>query len=127
MSAVSTAPHSVTPPTPMLTPAPARPDPVAFSYRQSDSFAPLLKQLGVSLLVTTYQANKLLVLREHFGGVSILGGRGQFLGVVGGALLFTGIGTILAGTTVPQSYRSVIIGLVLLGAVALIQRERVGS
>ena len=61
------------------------------------------------------------------GGVSILGGRGQFLGVVGGALLFTGIGTILAGTTVPQSYRSVIVGLVLLGAVALIQRERIGS
>lgn len=61
------------------------------------------------------------------GGVSIFGGRGHFLGVVGGALLFTGIGTILAGTTIPQSMRSVIFGLVLLCAVALIQRERVGS
>jgi ribose transport system permease protein len=61
------------------------------------------------------------------GGVSILGGRGHFLGVVGGALVFTGIGTILAGTTIPESTRSVIFGLVLLGAVALIQRERVGS
>ena len=52
--------------------APARPEPVAFNYKQSDTFAPLLKQLGVSLLVTTYQANKLLVMREYFGGMSIL-------------------------------------------------------
>ena len=45
---------------------------MAFEFTQSDSFAPLLRRLGVSLLVTTYQANKLLVLREHGGGVSIL-------------------------------------------------------
>lgn len=52
---------------------PARPpEPVAFNFAQSDSFAPLLKQLGVSLLVTTYQANKLLVVREQRGGLSIL-------------------------------------------------------
>ena len=48
------------------------PEPVAFNYAQSDSFAPLLKQLGISLLVTTYQANKLLVIREQQGGLSIL-------------------------------------------------------
>jgi uncharacterized protein (TIGR03032 family) len=48
------------------------PEPVAFNYTQSDTFAPLLKQLGVSLAVTTYQANKLLVLREQQGGLSIL-------------------------------------------------------
>jgi uncharacterized protein (TIGR03032 family) len=59
---------SATPPAP----APARPEPVAFNFTQSDSFAPLLKQLGVSLLVTTYQANKLLAIREHSGGLSIL-------------------------------------------------------
>ena len=48
------------------------PEPVAFNYSQSDSFPPLLRQLGVSLMVTTYQANKLLVLREQAGGLSIL-------------------------------------------------------
>ena len=48
------------------------PAPVAFHFAQSETFAPLLRQLGVSLLVTTYQANKLLVLREQDGGVSIL-------------------------------------------------------
>jgi uncharacterized protein (TIGR03032 family) len=51
---------------------PPPPEPVAFVYSQSDSFAPLLKKLGISLLVTTYQANKLLVIREQQGGVSIL-------------------------------------------------------
>jgi uncharacterized protein (TIGR03032 family) len=50
----------------------APPAPVAFNYAQSDSFAPLLRQLGISLLVTTYQANKLLVIREQQGGLSIL-------------------------------------------------------
>lgn len=61
------------------------------------------------------------------GGTSILGGRGNFVGTVGGAALFTGIGTILAGTTLPQSTRNVLIGVVLILAVALIQRERVNG
>ena len=50
----------------------ATPAPVAFNFSQTDTFAPLLKQLGISLLVTTYQANKLLVLREQRGGLSVL-------------------------------------------------------
>src|SRR4051812_40308912 len=57
---------------PTIPTPPVRPEPVAFHYTQSETFAPLLKQLGVSLLVTTYQANKLLVLRERLGGLSIL-------------------------------------------------------
>src|SRR3954447_7072972 len=66
---------ALNPPTAMPTggestaPAPA---PVVFNFSHTDSFAPLLKQLGASLLVTTYQANKLLVLREQQGGLSIL-------------------------------------------------------
>jgi uncharacterized protein (TIGR03032 family) len=50
----------------------APPVAVVFNFSQTDNFAPLLKQLGISLLVTTYQANKLLVLREQRGGISIL-------------------------------------------------------
>ena len=70
MSMASLAPdRAAASPPPSLV---ARPEPVAFNYSQSDSFAPMLKRLGVSLLVTTYQANKLLVLREHQGGLSIL-------------------------------------------------------
>jgi uncharacterized protein (TIGR03032 family) len=64
---VSTAPDRES-----ANPEALRPAPVAFNYTQSDTFAPLLKHLAVSLLVTTYQANKLLVLREQKGGLSIL-------------------------------------------------------
>src|SRR5688500_1565437 len=62
---------SVAPAVPSETP-PERPAPVAFNYVQSETFAPLLRQLGVSLLVTTYQANKLLAVRAQGGGLSIL-------------------------------------------------------
>src|SRR5438094_5081153 len=50
----------------------APPAPVAFRYTQTDNFAPLLQQLGASLLVTTYQANKLLVVRGTGAGLSTL-------------------------------------------------------
>lgn len=45
---------------------------VEFHYSQSDSFVALLSQLNASLLVTTYQANKLLVVRAAGGGLSTL-------------------------------------------------------
>jgi uncharacterized protein (TIGR03032 family) len=50
----------------------APPAAVEFHYQQSDNFAALLRQLNVSLLVTTYQANKLLVVRAVAGGLSTL-------------------------------------------------------
>jgi uncharacterized protein (TIGR03032 family) len=55
-----------------LCPAPSRLAAVAFQYTQSESFAPLLRELQASLLVSTYQANKLLVVRAHGGGLSTL-------------------------------------------------------
>ena len=48
------------------------PTAVEFHYQQTANFAPLLQQLRVSLLVTTYQANKLLVMRAAQGGLSTL-------------------------------------------------------
>jgi uncharacterized protein (TIGR03032 family) len=45
---------------------------VEFRYGQSQGFTALLHQLGVSLLVSTYQANKLLVVRAIQGGLSTL-------------------------------------------------------
>jgi uncharacterized protein (TIGR03032 family) len=45
---------------------------VELHYQHTDSFAPLLRQLNISLLVTTYQANKLLVVRAAQGGLSTL-------------------------------------------------------
>jgi uncharacterized protein (TIGR03032 family) len=57
---------------PATSPGSAAPAPVAFHYTQTDSFAALLQQLGASLLVSTYQANKLLVARAAGDGLSML-------------------------------------------------------
>jgi uncharacterized protein (TIGR03032 family) len=48
------------------------PEPVAFHYTQTDSFVALLHQLGATLLVSTYQANKLLAVRASGDGLSTL-------------------------------------------------------
>jgi uncharacterized protein (TIGR03032 family) len=53
-------------------PAASTPTAVEFHYTQTDNFALLLRQLNVSLLVTTYQANKLLVVRAVAGRLSTL-------------------------------------------------------
>jgi len=50
----------------------APPPPVEFRYTQSDSFVALLRELGASLLVSTYQANKLLAVRANRDGLSTL-------------------------------------------------------
>ncbi len=70
MSAAVTVP----PPSPdaVATRTVAAPTAVPFHYTQSDSFVALLQQLGASLLVSTYQANKLLVVRAAGGGLSML-------------------------------------------------------
>lgn len=46
--------------------------PQSFRFVYSEDFAPLLEELGISLFVTTYQANKLLVIRAQHGRVSML-------------------------------------------------------
>ncbi len=71
MSAIALAPQEsviLSPPTSPSVPPP----PVAFHYTQTDSFVALLHQLQASVLVTTYQANKLLVLRAAGNGLSTL-------------------------------------------------------
>src|SRR5215218_10322258 len=42
---------------------PLAPAPVEFRYIQTEAFPAVLRQLGASLVITTYQANKLLVAR----------------------------------------------------------------
>src|SRR6185295_1340641 len=55
-------------PIPAVTP----PAPVEFRYTQTESFVALLHELGASLLVSTYQANKLLAVRANGQGLSTL-------------------------------------------------------
>jgi ribose transport system permease protein len=57
------------------------------------------------------------------GGALITGGRGHYLGMIGGVLLLTALQTLLAGTTLPHAVRDIIFGLVVLGAV-LALRDR---
>ena len=58
------------------------------------------------------------------GGTSITGGKGHYLGILGGALLYTALGSMLAGTTVPEAVRNIIYGAVILGAVMLLRDKR---
>ncbi|WP_374653611.1 hypothetical protein [Dongia sp.] len=57
------------------------------------------------------------------GGTLITGGRGTYIGMVGGVLLLTALQTLLAGTTLPYATRIIIFGLVVLAAVIAL-RER---
>lgn len=57
------------------------------------------------------------------GGTLITGGRGYYIGMIGGVLLLTALQTLMAGTTVPPALREVVYGLVVLVAVVAL-RER---
>lgn len=57
------------------------------------------------------------------GGALITGGRGHYLGMLGGVLLLTSLQMLLAGTTLPYATRAILYGLVVLGAVMAL-RER---
>jgi ribose transport system permease protein len=57
------------------------------------------------------------------GGTLITGGRGYYLGMLGGVLLLTALSTLLAGTTLPAATRDIIFGLVVLGAVLALREK----
>jgi ribose transport system permease protein len=58
------------------------------------------------------------------GGALITGGRGHYLGMLGGVLLLTALQTLLAGTTLPYAIRAILFGLVVLGAVLALRDRR---
>jgi uncharacterized protein (TIGR03032 family) len=72
MSAVATLSRNQSRPDGLPGAAEAAPAPVEFHYAQSEKFVALLHQLRVSLLVSTYQANKLLAVRAEGNGLSTL-------------------------------------------------------
>src|SRR2546428_377457 len=72
MSALTTVPRQEPSQDEVAAPAAPATTAVELHCAQTDSFAPLLRQLGASLLVTTYQAYKLLVVREAGGGLPTL-------------------------------------------------------
>lgn len=58
------------------------------------------------------------------GGALITGGRGHYLGMLGGVLLLTALQMLLAGTTLPYASRAILYGLVVLGAVLTLRDRR---
>lgn len=58
------------------------------------------------------------------GGTLINGGRGTYVGMLGGVLLLTALQTLLSGTTLPTSSRSIVYGMVILSAVVLLRERR---
>ncbi|MEQ8897294.1 MAG: ABC transporter permease [Roseovarius sp.] len=57
------------------------------------------------------------------GGSSILGGRGTFLGTVGGALLLTVLGTIISALGLEFGLRTIVEGSIILIALLLLREE----
>ncbi|MDQ0467894.1 ABC transporter permease [Labrys wisconsinensis] len=57
------------------------------------------------------------------GGSSILGGSGSFLATIGGAVLLTTLGTVIAALGVPQGWRTVIEGSIILVALLLLREN----
>ncbi len=57
------------------------------------------------------------------GGALITGGRGSYLGMLGGVLLLTALQTLLSGTMLPHATRAILYGAVVLCAVIAL-RER---
>lgn len=51
------------------------------------------------------------------GGTDIRGGRGHYVGIFAGAMLFTALSSMLSATTLPEAVRNVIYGVVLIAAV----------
>jgi len=55
------------------------------------------------------------------GGTLITGGRGHYLGMLGGVLLLTALQTLLDGTTLPFAVRDILFGAVVLSAVVALR------
>jgi len=58
------------------------------------------------------------------GGGLITGGRGHYLGMLAGVLLLTALQTLLTGSNLPYALRSILYGLVVLGAVIALREKR---
>ena len=57
------------------------------------------------------------------GGTLITGGRGRYIGMIGGVLLLTALQTLLAGTTLPYATRAILYGVVVLCAVLTLREK----
>lgn len=81
----------------------------------------------VGVLITGFSGQASLGMGDDFllpsiavvivGGTLITGGRGNYIGMLGGVLLLTALQTLLAGTTLPHAVRDIVYGAVVLVSV----------
>lgn len=100
-----------------------------FLYMLSGLFAALA---GITL--TAYGGQPTLGLGDPYlfqsvaavviGGVSILGGRGLYLGAMAGAIILTALVTLLQAMNMPEYGRDIVYGIVILVILLLYGRER---
>jgi ribose transport system permease protein len=87
----------------------------------------------VGVLLTGFSGQASLGMGDDFllpsiavvivGGTLITGGRGSYIGMLGGVLLLTALQTLLAGTTLPHAVRDIIYGAVVLVAVLALREK----
>ena len=87
----------------------------------------------VGVLITGFSGQASLGMGDDFllpsiavvivGGTLITGGRGTYIGMLGGVLLLTALQTLLAGTTLPHAVRDIIFGAVVLVSVLALREK----
>jgi ribose transport system permease protein len=87
----------------------------------------------VGVLITGFSGQASLGMGDDFllpsiavvivGGTLITGGRGNYIGMLGGVLLLTALQTLLAGTTLPHAVRDIIFGAVVLVSVLALREK----
>lgn len=60
------------------------------------------------------------------GGTNILGGRGLYIGVLGGAIILTTISTTLSGTSLPEAVKQIVYAVAIIAAVLAARQQRTG-
>ena len=85
-----------------------------------------LGYVGVPNNLEAAAANYILpsIAAVVIGGVSLTGGKGSYLGAVGGALLLTTLDSLLMSMYIGTSIRRIIFGLVLVGILILYGRNK---
>ena len=58
------------------------------------------------------------------GGASIMGGRGFYLGVLGGAIILTTISTTLSGTSLPEAVKQIVYAIAIIAAVLAARQQQ---
>lgn len=58
------------------------------------------------------------------GGVNIMGGRGLYIGAVGGAVILTALSTILSGTSLPEAVRQIVFAVAIIFAVLVARQTK---